>query len=754
MKNTCKILGILLIILIALSNAVYALVEDTEPPVLNSITMSTKSVKPGDTIQFSVNTTDNLSGTYMLSIVWGLEGTSGENEPENRLSKIFGGSTTNGITSDVFEGSFTIPNKALPGNWQTKSISIHDLEGNYKTIWRDYSDEFDVSTLDFTIEKSDNIVDREAPQLKSVKIIDASGEEPGTVIIEADISDNVSEKVMASVNYATQLPKKLDSSNVVNGAWYSEPNGYSVGYSLVKQDSGKYQANISLVNKYVSLILIEINLLDEAGNSVHYTYHENELKEVYGNLNYVYLDTNLDIIPSNYEKDESAPILGDVSHNKTKIITPGLLETTFDIKDEESGFCEGIAYYKNEDGSYNVGKGIRPYPIDSDGKIIKDKYVSKVEFSRYENPGKIHLYKVVLGDKAGNNKTYSIEDGTLEKQEIEVVSDDTKYTLETSNIVTNYIEQISKLPEGSTVLCSITSNKIIKKELFDAIKGKDIKITFEDVYGQTYDSKGIQWIINGKDIKNETKDIDMNVNMSVEWYCPYYLETYEFPEIIIEESLTQEEAQNKWFKEGTKVLTDYFNYLKTLGYKHTDKYMKKSIEYFNEGFCDIAAAILEGTWYTKYLSIDFADNGLLPGNFVVRIKPEYATRNIFGAKGLFLFYMDGDKFTQVMENIFLTADDYYELNISHNSEYALSKEAFREAEMENEQDIVDEKVEEKDEQIVEQGKEQEKEHILDEQPKTGFMDIKLLIGIGLILMVVWIGKNKVKKRGKTNEKNM
>ena len=416
------------------------------------------------------------------------------------------------------------------------------------------------------------------------------------------------------------------------------------------------------------------------------------------------------------------------------------METTFDIEETESGMSGGscaTAYFKNEDGSYNKEAMIFNNATYLDGKLIENHYVSKLEFSRYENPGTIYLYKLVIGDNAGNNRTYSIEDGTLEKQEIEVVTDDTKYTLETSSTISDYIEQVSKLPEGSTVLCNIATNKVIKKELFDAIKGKDIKITFEDVYGYTYDSKGIQWVINGKDIVNETKDVDMTIDMSVKRYCPYYLETYEFPEIIVDESLTGEEFEKKWMEEIEKALTGYFNYLKTLGYKNTDKYLEKAVEFYRKGSSDILSAIQEGTWYTEYLSIDFADNGQLPGNFVVRIKPEYATRNIMGAKGLFLFYMDGDKFTQVMENVFLTADDYYELNISHNSEYALAKEAFKTAEMEIKQDDVDEK--------VEQNTEQEKEHILDEQPKTGFMDIKLLIGIGLILVTVWIVKNKVQK---------
>ena len=88
------------------------------------------------------------------------------------------------------------------------------------------------------------------------------------------------------------------------------------------------------------------------------------------------------------------------------------------------------------------------------------------------------------------------------------------------------------MPEGSTVLCNVLrGNQIIEKELFDAIKGKDITITFMSLYNANWEvistsgelsssdtNTGIQWIINGKDITNETKDIDMTIKISKKIY--------------------------------------------------------------------------------------------------------------------------------------------------------------------------------------------------------------------------------------------
>ena len=573
-------------------------------------------------------------------------------------------------------------------------------------------------------------------------------EAPCTVTIEADISDNMSETIQAQIDYNTVIPKKIDWSNSINGVVYGELSGYGHNCVFSKQETGKYEAQITIPNKYIKYYMLSIRLQDGMGNYVNYTYREDELKEVYGNNNYVHLDTNLDLTPTNYEKDTTAPVLKEFLHNKTIMQTPALLETTIKVEEKESlcNFVVGRAFFRNEDGTFNKAISILRKTA-SDGTVLPNEHSAKLEFSRYENPGEIYVYRVELIDDAGNTSYYSIEDGTLEKQVIKVISDETKYTLETSNRTEDYIQQIAQLPEGSTVLCNIATNKIIKKELFDAIKGKDIKITFEDVYGYTYNSKGIQWILNGKDIVNETKDIDMTVNMWVRSYCPYLLDDYKFPEYKDGEKVYEEYQ--------IEVLTDYFNYLKTKGYKNTDNYLEKAKKLLHEmqdGGYDIESLIMESTWFTKYLSIEFANNGLLPAEFIVRIKPEYATRNIIGAKDLFLFYVNGNKFEQVMENVGLAIDDYYDLKISHNSEYWLINEPIRLAEMETEGDGKVEQEQIEQEEIIEKdtGKGVIAESTDKNTPKTG---VKMYLTEAIVMFmastIVLIIAVKVKKAKKS-----
>lgn len=666
-----KVLCIVIILSIALPKISYAITADTEPPTIQAISMDTKTVVAGNKIQFDFSTNDNLSGVRNIMIEWILDGTNGENE--NHLVFEF-----QNIINGTFSCDKQIQDTTLGGKWVTSAIQIWDAEGNLRTYYRNSvtpevsGSGFDISTLDFVVENN-SIIDTEAPVLNSIKILDINYSVPCDVTIEADISDNSSTTVNAQIDYSTALPSRPDWTEAVNGIYYNNQYGYSPSYILQKQANGKYYTTIHLDNEHLKLYLVGIRLSDEVGNSVYYTNHIDLLKDIYGeSYNYAELEANIDIQPSNYKLDDTAPEVISFSYNKQKLYTPNTLITTFDIIDDASGVSQslcGMAYFRNEDGTFNEGATISK-AYDNYG-ILMDSYESKLEFSRYDNPGEIYMYKVVVYDLAGNKKTLSIDDGTLEKRIVNIITDETKYTLETSTTLSNYIDEISNLSDGSIVLCDISINKIVKKELFDSIKGKDITIVFEDVFGNEWDKQGIQWIINGKDITNETKNVNMSINLSMGYYCPYLLKDYVFPEVVYNPDLPEEEEIISEREQQVKIAQEYFKYLSSLGYKNTEKYLNKTIEIINSSFTSVDGAIMEAVGYIRYLSINFADNGELPCKTIVRIKPDYATRNIIGAKGLYLFYVDGDKYTKISEGIEMNEDDYYDFVITHNSEYWL-----------------------------------------------------------------------------------
>jgi LPXTG-motif cell wall-anchored protein len=65
---------------------------------------------------------------------------------------------------------------------------------------------------------------------------------------------------------------------------------------------------------------------------------------------------------------------------------------------------------------------------------------------------------------------------------------------------------ISNADKKANITLDANGDKVIDKEIFDALKGTDKTITIEQ--------NGVQWIFNGKDIINEAKSIDVTVNVA------------------------------------------------------------------------------------------------------------------------------------------------------------------------------------------------------------------------------------------------
>lgn len=71
--------------------------------------------------------------------------------------------------------------------------------------------------------------------------------------------------------------------------------------------------------------------------------------------------------------------------------------------------------------------------------------------------------------------------------------------------------------------------------------------------------------------------------------------------------------------------------------------------------------------------INFADNGDLPGEALVRIKTNDELSKLFGEDEINIYYFNKNvkKFSLIDVGIKKTNDDYYEFNIDHNSEYLM-----------------------------------------------------------------------------------
>ena len=713
MKKLTSILLIAIMLLMNCSSIVIA-VQDTTPPSIISVVKDKESVKPGETITFTVEVNDDYSGTETFMVEWYLNGDS-----TNYLSKQF-----YDITNKVDNYEFTIPNSALAGNYQAVYVPISDYANNQKQYFRSENEEL-LSKFDFTVEETDQ--DILPPVVSNFKVITENVSAPGTINVQYDITDDKSGVKDDAVGLIVSPISNLSHERKCNATKISERT---------------YQAEIDIRDKYEKYLFRGVQVCDNAGNWKNYSREELGLTE------------DIFFAANNYTEDKTAPKLLNIEYNKTKINIPDSLELTLDVEENESGIeARGVACFKCEDDNIKGNKYIatdyrsyvivdnpelaqyyspepdNPYlfigniqsAINNQGEAIENKLSVKLDFNESEEfRGNIYLDKLILWDKAGNKSIYSIKDNTIEKETITISKIVKEYTLETSTIVDNYINDIAQLPEGSTVLCNvIRSNQTIKKELFDAIKGKNIEITFMNIYGggssQTGGGSmssensdlGIQWIINGKDIVNEIKDINMAVELSVATYNKILVPEYKFDinnfmdtDIKLQEECNSEEeyiAKKKaWI---SSEINKYFDYLTEQGYDNIEQYRKKALELTNDeemlygGATPLDFIAESNPEQINYIAIKFADNGQLPCKTKVRIKADYATRGLIGAKGLKLYYMDGNNYELEQESIELDEENYYNFIVTHNSEFWLSNgnvDKLEKVSMENKEEGKDE----------------------------------------------------------------
>jgi hypothetical protein len=132
-----------------------------------------------------------------------------------------------------------------------------------------------------------------------------------------------------------------------------------------------------------------------------------------------------------------------------------------------------------------------------------------LDINQYFDTGTYHITSLYLFDKSDNMSYYTI-DPKFEKEkkldEVEFVVDtDTKSDVVSSTINDTILDKIRDANGDATISLDSTKNPIVKKEIFDAIKDTNKKLIVE--------SNGIQWIFTGSKITNETKDINVSVNI-------------------------------------------------------------------------------------------------------------------------------------------------------------------------------------------------------------------------------------------------
>lgn len=97
---------------------------DAESPVIHHISSSTKTVAPGDSIQFYAYIEDASPVTFVSFSIRPLE--------RDALEKTIYLKKNN--ETGLFEGTYTVPAEAFNEKWKVTNVYAKDIHGNYTSL--------------------------------------------------------------------------------------------------------------------------------------------------------------------------------------------------------------------------------------------------------------------------------------------------------------------------------------------------------------------------------------------------------------------------------------------------------------------------------------------------------------------------------------------------------------------------------------------------------------------------------------------
>jgi hypothetical protein len=225
----------------------------------------------------------------------------------------------------------------------------------------------------------------------------------------------------------------------------------------------------------------------------------------------------------------------------------------------------------------------------------------------YEPSGTYKLAYAVVYDIVGNAQLYTTTPNgnilQVPNYSFTVINNST-YDLIGNTNNSNLAYEIEALGDGAVIGIDFSNNPQLSEAVFDAIQGEDKTLILM--------GGGVEWIFNGLDITEETKNINLSVDIK---------------------------PINQYYNSNANDLKD---------------------------LTDNQPAVV----------LSFADNGQLPGKAKIRVKADYEFQRYLGSTDLFVYYYNNltGQLEEVKANVDVTNDGFVEFEITHNSTFVLTSE--------------------------------------------------------------------------------
>ena len=483
-----KYLKLLIIMLIFIMyNDTNAVTTDKEPPILKHIELKDKNKTQytlEDRVYLEIDASDDVSGIKDISLSFTIPLIDG-------LAKFIGDDWWHGgycgagvLYDENNEPYFNIPEKQYNGEYFVYAVTLTDNVGNYVNYQLNYPKSasgirlYNPSNPKIDTELKYELVgarefnndDKIPPEISNYSI-NKNRLKQGEKLT---ITVNVKDESLGVKNVSVDIMNNSTRTGSVKNLKETEAGIYTLDYIFDKV--GEYtigpiwatdMSNNSTEKKINDLIVVEEDASYESTEKEYTVYIE------------------------------------DIQVSKNEITPPAYLDVKVKFSpDVDSTFVDPNIVFKNKLGN-TLACGLT---------LNKSSgyYEGKVKINQYVVLGEYYLDEVFILE-AGFKKSYIFKrkpENILEKKldyDIKIyLTSEVLADVTTGTNASNLLKVIEEANDDAKIYIDAKNNSIIKKEVFELIKGTNKIIYIE--------SDGIIWIFNGQDIK-EPKDIDVSMNV-------------------------------------------------------------------------------------------------------------------------------------------------------------------------------------------------------------------------------------------------
>lgn len=481
-----KLTVLCLLFIFAATIKVGAVTTDKEGPVLNSISFlkTDKKYTYDDKIYLNIDAYDEVSGIKVIYL---------------STKNIFGVSSWESMQvfyDDDNKPYVMIPKSYYNGIYPIYEITLRDNADNDSTYLLKGAEEF----IHCSFCKN---IDSEIMEFELINGNEYAKPYPDDIIPPVISGYTIDKKEVSYGETVTVTIEGTDNDSGIRNftIWVKDSNSHS-GFELdmINIQDNTYTGSFKATLDSGEYELYYIDAYDKSGNSISY-YSKDYSYECTNNLTNICDLEPIKLTINEAEDEEKHEIsIDDVKLTKTEFNAPTYIDIEVKFSSNVLLKSEATVVFTNSNKEEIWGN----IYLDENGN-----YKGSLDVDQYVDLDEYELTSIVVWEEEGAHHDFSKYDHKYKTDDLNYdikININSKFIADvtTGTNATNMLDAIKNAKDDAKIYIDALNNTVIKKEVFDAIKGTNKTIYIE--------SNGIEWIFNGSDIKN-AKDIDVKLDI-------------------------------------------------------------------------------------------------------------------------------------------------------------------------------------------------------------------------------------------------